>query len=138
MNIRLSSFLLSALMVIPLSSKADCWLVANLHGYGALSGDNYSFGKDAVTDGVFKVYISNGKAGIYNVSQNYAPDMRYTAVSDNSIVGVYQAGGGITIETWSITTDKKAIYSKVMNTPGIQRLTSTKSFVGDVVGNCSE
>lgn len=138
MRFILGRFLLSTLMIIPLSSKADCWLVANLHGYGAMSGDDYSYGKDGVTNGVFKVSITNGNAGIYNVSQNYAPDMRYTAVSDNSIVGVYQAGGGITIETWSITTDKKVMYSKVMNIPGMQKLTSTKSFVGDVVGNCSE
>ncbi|MCI5331686.1 hypothetical protein E4532_05220 [Escherichia coli] len=44
----------------------------------------------------------------------------------------------ITVETWSITTDKKALYSKVMNIPGMQQLTSTKSFVGDVVGTCNQ
>jgi hypothetical protein len=103
-----------------------------------MKGDDYEYTEDSVTDGVFNVTIDNNGAGIYNVSSGYAPEMKYTAVSANTLVGVFQAGGGITVETWSITNDKKALYSKIMNLPGFPQLTSTKSFVGDVVGRCPQ
>lgn len=65
-------------------------------------------------------------------------DVAYVPLSYNTMVGSYQSGGGITVETWSITEDNKVMYSKVMNIPSFQKLTSTKAFVGDVAGTCNE
>ncbi|HAO0627802.1 TPA: hypothetical protein IG162_003048 [Escherichia coli] len=104
-------------ILLTTSANSECWIVTNLHGYGAMNGD-----KSSVYESVSGVY----------------PEMKYTALSSNTMVGEYQSGGGITVETWSITTNKKALYSKVMNIPGMQQLTSTKSFVGDVVGTCNQ
>lgn len=133
----MKSILLSTILMSS-AAQADCWLVANLQGRAAMNGDNYSFIDDGVTGGVFQLSVDGDKASVFNVSSGYSPDMTYSSLSSNTIVGVYQAGGGITVETWSITADKKVIYSKVMNTPGIQMMTSTKAFVGDVVGNCNK
>lgn len=130
--------LMAALLASSFCSQADCWIVANLQGYGAMRGSSYAYEEDRVTDGVFNVTIDKDGSGIYNASSGYVPEMKYTAVSENTLVGVFQAGGGITIETWSISNDKKVLYSKVMNTPGLPDLTSTKSFVGDVVGRCPQ
>lgn len=129
---------LASILFISSAAQADCWLVANLHGHGAMSGDNYIFGKDGVTGSVFQLSIDGKNAAITDISSGYKSEMFYTPLSSNTIVGVYKAGGGITIETWSITTDKKVLYSKVINSPGIQMMTSTKAFVGDVVGNCKK
>jgi len=102
-----------------------------------MSGAEYEFVDDAFTDSVFQISISGKNASIRNVSSGENSDMAYSALSDNTLIGAYQAGGGITVETWSITTDKKVLYTKVMNIPAFQQLTSTKAFVGDVVGTCT-
>lgn len=103
-----------------------------------MNGDCYGFTKDSSEDSVFHVTINGDESSVYESTSGISPDMKYTALSSNTMVGEYQSGGGITVETWSITTDKKDLYSKVMNIPGMQQLTSTKSFVGDVVGTCNQ
>ncbi|EPQ8068520.1 hypothetical protein ACUWG5_005118 [Escherichia coli] len=103
-----------------------------------MNGDRYEFTKDSTEDSVFNVTINGDKSSVYESVSGVYPEMKYTALSSNTMVGEYQSGGGITVETWSITTDKKALYSKVMNIPGMQQLTPTKSFVGDVVGTCNQ
>ncbi|MEG7585697.1 hypothetical protein HPO93_22460 [Citrobacter braakii] len=130
--------LLIPLLLISLNSQAQCWVIANMQGYGAFSGDEYKFDKDGIGDGVFQVSINGDKASVYNVRDGYVPDMSYAALSENTMMGAFQAGGGITVETWSITKDKKVLYTKVMNIPGMQKMTSTKTFVGDVVGTCKD
>lgn len=127
-----------ALLSTPTLSYADCWIVSGLHGKSAFSGDEYDFIDDSVTGVKFKVAINGNKASITNMADTAISEVSYVPLSNNTIVGSYQAGGGITVETWSITSDKKVIYSKVMNIPGLQDLTSTKAFVGDVVGNCDK
>ncbi|HAW3776451.1 TPA: hypothetical protein JLU42_000735 [Escherichia coli] len=125
-------------ILLTTSANSECWIVTNLHGYGAMNGDRYEFTKDSTADSVFHVTINGDKSSVYESVSGVYPEMKYTALSSNTMVGEYQSGGGITVETWSITTDKKALYSKVMNIPGMQQLTSTKSFVGDVVGTCNQ
>lgn len=127
---------LLATILLSSAAQANCWLINNLHGRASMSGDNYDFIEDGTTGSVFKLIIDGKNASVVEINSGYKSDMSYTAMSNNTIVGMYEAGGGITVETWSITTDKKVLYSKVMNTPGIQMMTSTKSFVGDVIGNC--
>lgn len=132
---RVSTFL--ALIFLTNTSFAGCWLASNFHGNASMSGDNYKFIDDAFTDSVFRISIDGTKASIVNVSTGENYDMQYASLSDNTLAGVYQAHGGITVETWSITTDKKVLYSKVMNIPAMHQLTSTKAFVGDVIGTCT-
>ena len=125
-------------ILLTASANSECWIVTNLHGYGAMNGDRYGFTKDSTEDSVFHVTINGDKSSVYESVSGVYPEMKYTALSSNTMVGEYQSGGGITVETWSFTTDKNALYSKVMNIPGMQQLTSTKSFVGDVVGTCNQ
>ncbi|WP_145585575.1 hypothetical protein [Yersinia rochesterensis] len=127
-----------ALLSTSLLSHADCWIISGLHGKSSFSEDGYDFIDDSVTGAAFKMTINGNKASITNLDGDAISEVSYVPLSNNTIVGSYQAGGGITVETWSITTDKKAMYSKVMNIPGFQKLTSTKAFVGDVVGNCDK
>lgn len=127
-----------SILSLPLASYADCWIVSGLKGKSAFSQDGYDFIDDAVSGSAFKIIIDGDKASITNLSGAAISDMSYVPISSNTIVGSYQSGGGITVETWSVTTDKKVMYSKVMNIPGLQQLTSTKAFVGDISGNCDK
>lgn len=130
--------IIASLFFISAPSLSQCWIVENLHGYGAMSGDKYNYGKDKTTSGNFQITIDGDKASVYEADSGYLHDMKYIPVTSTTMVGIYKSGGGATVETWSITTDNKALYSKVMNTPGMQQVTSTKSFVGDVVGSCQK
>jgi hypothetical protein len=112
--------------------------VSDLKGKSAFSQDSYDFIDDSISGAVFKLTIDGDKASLTNLSGSAISDMSYVTLSSNTIVGSYQSGGGITVETWSVTTDKKVIYSKVMNIPGFQQLTSTKAFVGIVSGRCDK
>lgn len=127
-----------AVMSISISSYADCWIISDLKGKSAFSQDDYDFIDDAVSSAAFKLVIDGDKASITNLNGSAISDMSYVPISSNTIVGSYQSGGGITVETWSVTTDKKVMYSKVMNIPGLQQLTSTKAFVGDISGTCDK
>ena len=127
-----------SIMSLPLASYADCWIVSGLKGKSAFSQDGYDFIDDSVSGSAFKLRIDGEKASVTNLDGSAISDMSYVALTDNTVVGSYQSGGGITVETWSVTTDKKVMYSKVMNIPGFQRLTSTKEFVGVVSGSCDK
>lgn len=130
--------LLIAISILSTNSYSKCWVVTNLHGYTSMSGDNYNYVEDGITGGIFKLTIDKPSktASVLDARSGHLADMDYILISENTLIGRYEAGGGITIETWSITTDKKVLYSKVMNLPGLQALTSTKALVGDVVGTC--
>lgn len=127
-----------SIMSLPLASYADCWIVSGLKGKSAFSQDGYDFIDDSVSGSAFKLRIDGEKASVTNLDGSAISDMSYVTLNDNTVVGSYQSGGGITVETWSVTTDKKVMYSKVMNIPGFQRLTSTKAFVGAVSGSCDK
>lgn len=118
-------------------SHDDCWIVSGLKGKSAFSNDAYDFISDAATGAVFKLTIDGDKASVTNLDGAAISDINYVPLSENTVVGSYQSGGGITVETWSVTSDGKVMYSKVMNLPGFQKLTSTKALVGDVSGSCA-
>lgn len=60
----------------------------------------------------------------------------YVEVSKNTLIGFYHDTNFTTVETWSITTDKKVLYTKVINAPD-NSWTTSRSMVGDVVGYCN-
>lgn len=126
---------LTFLSLSPLAS-ASCWIVTGLQGKSAFSGDGYDFIDDAMTGVSFKLTIIGDRAALTHMNGAPVSEMPYVPLSNNTMVGSYQSGGGLTVETWSVTGDKKVIYSKVMNIPGYQKLTSTKAFVGEVAGTC--
>lgn len=124
------------ILLIPFMTNAQCWVVTNLHGYGSMSDDQYEYGKDAISSGVFQVVIEKDKANLFNVGSSLTGGgLLYVPVSSDTMVGMYHDTDTTTVETWSVTADKKALYSKVINSPSF--MSSTKSFVGDVVGSCT-
>ena len=58
----------------------------------------------------YKLSINGDKASLTNMSGSPVSDISYVPLSSNTMVGSYQSGGGITVETWSVTIDKKVIY----------------------------
>lgn len=127
-----------AIVLLSLShlATADCWIITGLQGKSAFSDDKYEFIDDAMTGVSFKMIINGDRAALNRMDGTPVSEMSYVPLSDSTMVGSFQSGGGITVETWSVTTDKRVIYSKVMNIPGFQKLTSTKAFVGEVAGTC--
>ena len=124
------------MLAIPIFSYANCWIVSGLQGKSSFNDDNYKFIDDGMTGVAIKLSINGNAASVTNLDGSSISDVTYVPLSSNTIIGSYQAGGGITVETWSITDDKKVMYSKVMNIPKMQKLTSTKAFVGNVAGSC--
>ncbi|MFJ1364565.1 hypothetical protein [Klebsiella aerogenes] len=124
------------MLAIPTFSYANCWIVSGLQGKSSFNDDNYKFIDDGMTGVAIKLSINGNAASVTNLDGSSISDVTYVPLSSNTIIGSYQAGGGITVETWSITDDKKVMYSKVMNIPKMQKLTSTKAFVGNVAGSC--
>lgn len=116
---------------------ADCWVVTNISGYGALASENYAFNKDKMTNGVFQVAVDGDNSKVTNVGKSLSGDgMAYVAVSNNTIIGFYHDANLTTVETWSITNDKKVLYTKVINSQD-NSWTTSRSMIGDVVGNCN-
>ncbi len=124
------------MLAIPTFSYANCWIVSDLQGKSSFNDDNYKFIDDGMTGVAIKLSINGNVASVTNLDGSSISDVTYVPLSSNTIIGSYQAGDGITVETWSITDDKKVMYSKVMNIPKMQKLTSTKAFVGNVAGSC--
>lgn len=124
------------MLAIPTFSYANCWIVSGLQGKSSFNDDNYKFIDDGMTGVAIKLSINGNVASVTNLDGTSISDVTYVPLSSNTIIGSYQAGGGVTVETWSITDDKKVMYSKVMNIPKMQKLTSTKAFVGNVAGSC--
>lgn len=123
------------LLLSPLAN-ADCWVISGLQGKSAFSEDGYDFIDDAMTGAAFKMIINGDKAALTKMDGSPVSEMSYVPLSSDTMVGSFQSGGGITVETWSVTLDRRVIYSKVMNIPGFHKLTSTKAFVGKVAGTC--
>ncbi|OAZ95613.1 hypothetical protein [Enterobacter asburiae] len=126
------------LLVFSINAYAKCWIVSDLQGKSSFSDDGYEFIDDAMSGVAYKLIIHGKKASLTNMNGSPVSDVAYVPLSYNTMVGSYQTGGGITVETWSITEDNKVMFSKVMNIPSFQKLTSTKAFVGDVAGTCNE
>ncbi|MGD7764419.1 MULTISPECIES: hypothetical protein [Enterobacteriaceae] len=83
-----------------------------------MNGDRYDFTKDSTEDSVFHITINGDKSSVYESITGVYPEMKYTALSSNTMVGEYQSGGGITVETWSITTEKKSSLLQSNEYPG--------------------
>ncbi len=116
---------------------ADCWIVTNLSGYGAMASDNYDFNKDKITNGVFQVAVDGDNSKVTSVGQSLNGDgLVYVAASSDTIIGFYHDANLTTVETWSITNDKKALYTKVINSQD-NSWSASRSLIGDVVGHCN-
>ncbi|NUW61922.1 hypothetical protein [Cronobacter muytjensii] len=113
---------------------AECWVISNLQGYGAMDVDQYEYGADRISNGVFQLSIEGDKANLFNVGKSLVgAGLLYIPISPKTATGLYHDENTTTVETWSIAADNKVLYSKVINSAFGS---STKSFVGDVVGNC--
>ncbi|MGL6453464.1 hypothetical protein [Aeromonas caviae] len=87
---------------------ADCWIVTNISGYGATAHDNYNFTEDKITNGVFQVAVDGDNSKVTSVGKSLSGDgLVYVEVSKNTLIGFYHDTNFTTVETWSITTDKK-------------------------------
>lgn len=116
---------------------ADCWIVTNISGYGTTAHDRYDFTEDKITDGVFQVAVDGDNSKVTSVGKSLSGDgLVYVAVSSNTLIGFYHDTNLTTVETWSITNDKKVLYTKVINSPD-NSWTTSRSMVGDVVGHCN-
>ncbi|MFQ2471574.1 hypothetical protein ACTG2K_09485 [Aeromonas caviae] len=116
---------------------ADCWIVTNISGYGATAHDNYNFTEDKITNGVFQVAVDGDNSKVTSVGKSLSGDgLVYVEVSKNTLIGFYHDTNFTTVETWSITTDKKVLYTKIINAPD-NSWTTSRSMVGDVVGHCN-
>ncbi|MFM1686138.1 hypothetical protein [Aeromonas salmonicida] len=115
---------------------ADCWVVTNLSGYGAIASDKYAFDKDQFTNGVFQVSIDGKDGNVTSVGKSIMTgDMFYMPVSGDTLIGLYSDDRWTTVETWSITRDKKVLYTKTINSTD-NKWSTSRSMVGDVVGAC--
>lgn len=115
---------------------AGCWIVTNLSGYGAMASD-YDFNKDKITDGVFQVAVDGDNSKVTSVGKSLSGDgMVYVEASSDTVIGFYHDDNLTTVETWSITNDKKALYTKVINSQDNSWSTS-RAMIGDVVGSCN-
>lgn len=132
------TIVLLAFLFIPSVVYANCWVVSDLKGKSAFSGDGYEFIDDAMSGVSFKLSIDGRKGSLANMNDTPISEINYVPISGNTMIGHFQAGGGVTVETWSVTTDQKVLYSKVMNIPGMNKVTSTKAFVGTVTGTCDK
>lgn len=127
-------FLAFGLTVISHAASAECWVISNLQGYGAMESDKYEYGTDRISNGVFQLSIEGDKANLFNVGKSLVgAGLIYIPVSPKTATGLYHDDNTTTVETWSIAPDNKVLYSKVINS---SFGSSTKSFVGDVVGSC--
>ncbi|EGZ6858266.1 hypothetical protein SNN68_003848 [Cronobacter sakazakii] len=122
------------LAVVSNVTMAQCWVVSNLQGYGAMDINKYEYGTDRISNGVFQLAIEGEKATLLNVGKSVSGSgMFYVPISATTATGLYHDQNTTTVETWSIAENKKVLYSKVINSVFGS---STKSFVGDVVGSC--
>lgn len=118
-------------------ATADCWVVTNLHGYGAMAADHWVFAKDKITNGVFQVSNDGKSSNVVAVGQSLqGTGIQYFPVNETSLVGVYSDSDLTTVETWSITNDKKVLYTKVINSLD-NSWSASRSMIGDVVGHCN-
>ncbi|WP_306587671.1 hypothetical protein [Hafnia paralvei] len=131
----MNKFIMLFMFSLPITSNAQCWVVGNLKGYGAISTDSYQYTEDAISSGRFKVSIDGDKAALQNAGNSLVSgDLSYVGMSPTTMVGFYRDNEVTTVETWSITTDNKVLYTKVINSPA--NFNSSKSFIGDVLTTC--
>lgn len=64
-------------ILLTTSANSECWIVTNLHGYGAMNGDRYEFTKDSTEDSVFHVKINGDKSSVYESVSGVYPEMKY-------------------------------------------------------------
>lgn len=129
MNKLIVTFLL---VIVSVSAKADCWVVSNLTGKSMFSPD-YTYTDDKAL-GVYHISINGNKASVSLVGDTYNSEMSYNPVTPTSIIGVLYWDKYSLIETWTITSDNRVIYTKVRSNPSM--FNQMSSFIGDVVGKC--
>ena len=121
----------SVLLLTASSASAGCWVIGNLHGFGAYEYDQYNFKKDGYTGKVFVVNIDKNAPSVTDSS------MTYSVISPTSMVGTYATDLGLTIQTWQISTDKtKAFMTLNRTNTNYVSQDAVSSFVGDVKAKC--
>lgn len=136
-SMRFSTFIGVLLGMYSAHAIADCWVVTNLHGYGAMAADNWIFSQDKITNGVFQISNDGKNSSVVIVGKSLqGTDLQYVPVNETTLVGVYSDLELTTVETWSITNDKKALYTKVINSLD-NSWSASRSMIGDVVGYCN-
>lgn len=128
----ISKCLLGFALLLPVSSaNAGCWVIGNLHGFGANEYNQYDFKKDGYTGRVFVVNIDKKAPSVTDSS------MTYTVISPTSMVGAYATDLGLTLQTWQISTDKtKALMTINRTNSNDISQDAVSSFVGDVKAQC--
>jgi len=121
----------SVLLMAASSVNAGCWVIGNLHGYGAYEYDHYNFKEDGYAGKVFVVNIDKNSPSVTDSI------MTYSFISPTSMVGTYATDLGLTIQTWQISTDKTKAFMTFnrTNTNNIVQ-DAVSSFVGDVKARC--
>lgn len=119
-----------ALILASFGAKAECWVVDNLKGQSQFSPD-YVVQKDNAI-GIYHVSITADKASLSSADNAYYSGLQYTPLSTTSMIGRNEDSA--LTETWTITTDGKALYTKIRNSSAGKSQLS--SFIGDVKGKC--
>lgn len=124
----------SALSLLLMSSvsNAQCWVVSNLKGQSQFSPE-YKIQKDEAA-GTYHISINGKIASLASVGGKYESGLTYSPVSSTSMVGVSDGQNNAFIETWAITPDGKAIYTKTRS--NYSHWSQLSSFIGDVIGKC--
>ncbi|ECJ2264014.1 hypothetical protein FNH73_15485 [Salmonella enterica subsp. salamae] len=126
------NFILGGLLLTSFGASAECWVVKNLTGQSQFSPEYKSQPDKAV--GIYFVSINKNSATLSSANNIYDSGLNYFPTSPLSMIGVASSGRGAFIETWAITTDKKAIYTKVRIIEG--NYNQLSSFIGNVTGKC--
>lgn len=124
--------ILGSLLLSSFCANAECWIVSNLIGQSQFSPE-YKSKKDKAV-GTYFISIDKGSASLSSANGAYNSGLNYFPTSPLSMMGVSSSDRGYFIETWAITPDKKAIYTKVRIIDGGHNQLS--SFIGDVTGKC--
>ncbi|TXE60096.1 hypothetical protein [Serratia nematodiphila] len=128
----MKAIIATALMITSFSSLAECWVVSNLNGQTQFA-PNYDIQIDKA-EGVYHVSINGDKASLTSLNDTYHSGLSYSPTSSISMVGATYGNGVSFVETWTITPDGKAIYTKVKSSHNSPSQLS--SFIGDVTGKC--
>ncbi|MFP9227707.1 hypothetical protein [Pectobacterium cacticida] len=127
LRLRLFGFIL---LLTTSYAHAGCWVIGNLHGFGAYEYDQYGFKKDGFSG---KVLVINFDENSPSVTDSI---MTYTVISPTSMVGAYSTDLGFTMETWQISTDSKKVFMTRSRTNAGFIHDAVSSFVGDVKAKC--
>ncbi len=113
------------------SADAGCWVVSNLTGVGSQQYNQFQFKKDGFSGKVFVLNIDKNSPSVTDSI------MTYTVLSPTSMLGTYNIGLGMTIQTWQISTDgTKAFMTLNRTNSSNASQDAVGSFVGDIKAKC--